>query len=173
MLFPQEKRFESEKLETGPSEMYLPPSALSSKGTKIVDSWSGIDSSRFDNSLTLKNGLLMQGKKDLNEALPNIDPNVDIIKAKPPSYSFPKAPRSSQRLESDCGPLIVSDIPSTFSPNRATPNGSGFGYGKRAQIISQDLHADATILSMERYSLYFSKSFHHYVTALHNSIYQL
>ena len=48
MIFSQQERFSSKpSIDVNHSDIYVPPSMLSSKGTKIVDSWCGIDSPRL------------------------------------------------------------------------------------------------------------------------------
>ena len=93
-IFDQEARF-SEPEPSGPSEVYLPPSTLDTRTTKIVDAWANVDTPRFDSNLVIQsNGLLIRGKMgEGNEGLPLNLPDMGKTKKLPPAYSFPRQKR--------------------------------------------------------------------------------
>jgi hypothetical protein len=96
MFFPQDKRFSdanSDKLNSA-ARMYIPPSTLNSHGTRIVDSWNSIDSSRLDYSLIIKGGVVIKAKKDWIDTAGMEATDLDIVKKRAPNYTFPKKPRS-------------------------------------------------------------------------------
>lgn len=101
MIFDREERF-CENLgggggggihQTQQQQLYIPPSTLTSKGTKIVDDWCKKDDApRFDTTLSiLPNGLIVKGKKQISndEEVLNL-PDMSRTKKESPTYSFSK-----------------------------------------------------------------------------------
>lgn len=88
MLFAQNERFSESKNEIEGSNVsagfYYTKSALSRKGTKIVDNWYAVEGPRFNERLVIKDNIVFYPSSSSNES-PQLELNVNIKAIKPRS----------------------------------------------------------------------------------------
>ena len=135
-IFDQEERF-SEREPSGPSEMYVLPSALDTRTTKIVDSWANVETPRLDHRLIVQpNGLLGKGEVALSADAAALSlPDVSKTKKQPPTYSFPRLARFSKHGGAEPGkgqegPGAIYNLPGDMGVEGKSPGQIRSGFDK-------------------------------------------